>query len=106
MALAPFEVAVIPLGKPGDEASQVAEKMYMELLELGVEAILDDRKERPGVKFNDADLIGYPLQIVVGSRGLADGVVELKRRATSSKESVPPEDAVSLAAAAVAEAGA
>jgi prolyl-tRNA synthetase len=106
MALAPFEVAVIPLGKPGDEASQVAEKMYLELLERGVDAILDDRKERPGVKFNDADLIGYPLQIVVGSRGLADGVVELKRRATASKESVPTEDAVSLAAAAVAEAGA
>ncbi len=104
MALAPFEVAVIPLGKPGDEASEVAAGLYQELLDSGVEAILDDRKERPGVKFNDAELIGYPLQIVVGSRGLAEGVVEFKDRAAGSKDSVETGAVVELATARVKEA--
>ena len=104
MALAPFEVAVIPLGKPGDEASEVAAGLYQELLDSGVEAILDDRKERPGVKFNDAELIGYPLQIVVGSRGLAEGVVEFKDRAAGSKDSVETGAVVELATTRVKEA--
>ncbi len=104
MALAPFEVAVIPLGKPGDEASEVAADLYEELVAAGVEAILDDRKERPGVKFNDAELIGYPLQIVVGSRGLAEGVVEFKDRRASTKDSVKKADVVTLATQKVMEA--
>jgi prolyl-tRNA synthetase len=104
MALAPFEVAVIPLGKPGDEASEVAAGIYQELVEAGVEAILDDRKERPGVKFNDAELIGYPLQIVVGSRGLAEGVVEFKDRRAGTKESIETATVVTLASQKVTEA--
>jgi prolyl-tRNA synthetase len=104
MALAPFEVAVIPLGKPGDEASEVAAGIYQELVDAGVEAILDDRKERPGVKFNDAELIGYPLQIVIGSRGLAEGVVEFKDRRAGSKESIETAVVVALASQKVSEA--
>ena len=92
------------LGKPGDEASEVAAGLYQELLDSGVEAILDDRKERPGVKFNDAELIGYPLQIVVGSRGLAEGVVEFKDRAAGSKDSVETGAVVELATTRVKEA--
>ena len=103
-SLAPFEVAVIPLGKPGDEASEVAADLYEELVAAGVAAILDDRKERPGVKFNDAELIGYPLQIVVGSRGLAEGVVEFKDRRASTKDSVKKADVVTLATQKVMEA--
>ena len=104
MALAPFEVAVIPLGKPGDEASEVAARVYQELLDAGVEAILDDRKERPGVKFNDAELIGYPLQVVIGSRGLAEGVVEFKDRRAGTKESVEIATVVQLTHRRVTEA--
>jgi len=104
MALAPFEVAVIPLGKPGDEASEVAAGIYQELVDAGIEAILDDRKERPGVKFNDAELIGYPLQIVVGSRGLAEGVVEFKDRRAGTKESIETGTVVELTSQKVTEA--
>ena len=104
MALAPFEVAVIPLGKPGDEASEVAAALYEELVAAGIEAILDDRKERPGVKFNDAELIGYPLQIVVGSRGLAEGVVEFKVRRAITKDRVKKADVVTRATQKVMEA--
>ena len=59
-----------------------------------VETLLDDRNARPGVKFKDADLIGIPVQVVVGDRGLKEGVVEIKRRASGEKESVAPGDVV------------
>ena len=61
---------------------QAATKIYQDLLAQKVEVVLDDRKERPGVKFKDADLIGYPLRITVGSKTLAEGKVEVKMRAT------------------------
>jgi prolyl-tRNA synthetase len=56
---------------------------------LGVDAILDDRAERPGVKFKDADLVGYPMQVVVGGKGLERGVVEVKNRKTGEKSELP-----------------
>ena len=59
---------------------QLAEKLYAELSGLGIEVILDDRDERPGVKFKDADLIGIPLRLTVGKKSLAQGCVELKLR--------------------------
>lgn len=80
MAIAPYHAVIIPVGKD-DEVNNVATTLYDELKAAGVEVILDDRKERPGVKFNDADLIGFPLRITVGSRGLKEGKVELKLRA-------------------------
>ncbi|MDD4572172.1 MAG: His/Gly/Thr/Pro-type tRNA ligase C-terminal domain-containing protein, partial [Clostridia bacterium] len=61
-------------------------------LRAKVEVVIDDRKERPGVKFNDADLIGYPLRIVVGSKSLAKGVVEVKIRATGETMEIPVEE--------------
>ncbi|MFW5921420.1 MAG: His/Gly/Thr/Pro-type tRNA ligase C-terminal domain-containing protein, partial [Polyangiales bacterium] len=83
MAIAPYQVIVTVLGKD-DDVRQAAAEMYDKLLELGVEALLDDREERPGVKFKDADLIGIPLRVTVGGRGLEEGNVELKKRTEQS----------------------
>lgn len=87
-SVAPAHVCVIPL-EVGDELVQpAAEKIVRELSSLGLEVAIDDRDERAGVKFNDADLIGWPIQIVVGKRGLAESSVEVKQRATGEKRSV------------------
>ena len=64
----------------GDDLRKQADKIYNELRTAGVDVLLDDREVRPGVKFNDADLIGVPLRVVVGERGLKEGNVEIKRR--------------------------
>ncbi len=81
LAVAPFAVCLTPLGVAPDSATmKLAEKLYAELLERGVEVILDDRDERPGVKFKDADLIGFPLRVAIGEKSLAKGEVELKPR--------------------------
>jgi prolyl-tRNA synthetase len=102
VTLAPYEVLVMA-ASPKPEAAEVAEKIYQELQAAGVEALYDDRAElRPGAKFKDADLIGFPLRIVVGDRGLKEGVVELVRRSDKHVEKLPPEKA---AAAARAELG-
>lgn len=101
MSLAPFEVAVIPLGKPGDEVDEAATRLYDDLVAAGVDVILDDRKERPGVKFADAELTGYPLQIVLGRRSLEEGIVELKTRRDGSVDKVPLDEAVATAVARV-----
>jgi prolyl-tRNA synthetase len=103
MSVAPLEVAVIPLMAEG-EVAEVGERMWRELADAGVETVIDDRDERAGVKFADADLIGWPIQVVIGKRGLAEGIVEVKDRATGERESVPLEDAVAHVAALVAEA--
>jgi prolyl-tRNA synthetase len=79
VSIAPYH-AIITLVKPGDsEQAQVAEKVYAELTARGVETILDDRDERPGVKFNDADILGIPIRVTVGKRA-GDGIVEYKLR--------------------------
>jgi prolyl-tRNA synthetase len=78
ITIAPYEVHLVVL--PGGPAGEVAEQLYADLRAAGVEVLFDDRDERPGVKFNDADLIGLPLRLTVGERGLAKGGVELKRR--------------------------
>ncbi|KAF0171411.1 MAG: prolyl-tRNA synthetase [Limisphaerales bacterium] len=81
LAVAPFQVCITPLAVAKDSAvMQLAEKIYAELTAAGVEVILDDRDERPGVKFKDADLVGFPLRIGIGEKSLAKGEVELKPR--------------------------
>ena len=86
--VAPAHVCVVPL-TVGDELVQpAAEKLAADLAKLGLEVVIDDRNERAGVKFADADLIGWPLQIVVGKRGLAEGKVEVKLRRTGEKKDV------------------
>jgi len=88
-AIAPFEVCVIPANREDEEVVAEAERIYGELLDVGVEVVLDDREGAAGVKFNDADLIGYPLQVVAGRRGLRAGTVDLKLRATGERSQAP-----------------
>jgi prolyl-tRNA synthetase len=88
VSVAPAEVAVLPLAADG-EVFEVAETLWSELAQAGIEVVLDDRDERAGVKFADADLIGWPYQVVVGKKGLAEGVVEVKDRATGERTTVP-----------------
>ncbi len=102
VSVAPLEVAVIPLGE--GEIMDAAERIWRELAEIGVETILDDRDERAGVKFADADLIGWPFQVVIGKKGLAEGIVELKDRATGERERIPLESAAQTVLERVAEA--
>ncbi|HYG84904.1 MAG TPA: proline--tRNA ligase [Azospirillum sp.] len=93
-AVAPFNVGLVNL-KPGDaETDRVCEELYYRLRAQGVEVLYDDRDERPGVKFADMDLIGPPWHLVVGPRGLKNGVVELKRRATGEREELSEESAL------------
>ena len=81
LAVAPFQVCITPLAVAPDSAvMQLAEKIYAELTAAGVEVILDDRDDRPGVKFKDADLVGFPLRVAIGEKSLAKGEVELKPR--------------------------
>ncbi|MBQ9002728.1 MAG: proline--tRNA ligase, partial [Eggerthellaceae bacterium] len=88
MAVAPAHVCVVPLTVGDDVVAPAAEKIAEELAVAGFEVALDDRSERAGVKFADADLIGWPCQVVVGKRGLAEGKVEFKVRATGEKTDV------------------
>lgn len=89
--VAPFEVIVLPLQMNSDEVVVKAEEIYGELVMRGVDATLDDRQERAGFKFNDADLVGYPLQICLGSKSLEKGVAEVKNRRTGEKQEIPLE---------------
>ncbi len=92
--LAPFQVVVICTNMDVDLAREVAEGIYDGLAAAGIEAVLDDRDERAGVKFADADLIGYPVQVIVGKKGLGQQQVELKVRATGERSSAPLDGAV------------
>ncbi len=93
VSVAPYEVSVISLDKKG-EAFDAAENLARELSSAGVEVIFDDRAERPGVKFADNDLMGFPYQIVVGKRGLANGTVEVKDRATGERTDIAVDELV------------
>ena len=96
-SVAPFTVAVVNL-KSGDAACDAAsEALYQTLTNAGVEVLLDDRAERIGVKLADMDLIGVPLQILVGPKGLERGVVEIRQRGVEDRAELPPDDAVKFA---------
>lgn len=96
MPIAPYHAIVIPVSTKDEAQVAIAEKMYNELNNLGVETVIDDRNERPGVKFKDADLIGYPLRIVVGSKASEEGVVEVRHRRTGNVETISVEKAASV----------
>ena len=91
--VAPAEVDVVMVSVRDDEVRAAAESIYAELQAAGADVLLDDRDERPGVKFKDAELTGIPFRISVGSRDLADGVVEVVTRQTGEKERVPVDQA-------------
>lgn len=96
VSIAPYEVSVVPVNHKDEEQLKLAEAIYNELLDNGIEAILDDRAERPGVKFKDSDLIGIPVRIVVGKK-YADGVVEYKLRTAPEAEEKSVSDALASA---------
>jgi prolyl-tRNA synthetase len=87
--LAPFEVVVIVATRDDEASVTAAERIYGELLDRGVDVVIDDRDETAGVKFADADPIGYPVQVVVGKRGVTAGAVDLKIRATGERSEAP-----------------
>jgi len=97
MAVAPLHAVVCLLGNAGGEAASLAEEVYEGLLAEGVEAVIDDRDERPGVKFNDADIIGFPIRITVGKKA-AEGIVEYKRRDGAETAEISGMEAVLRAA--------
>ena len=89
-AIAPFEVHLVVLGKDPEGPERVAAtKLYVELLEAGVEVIYDDRAAGPGVKFADAELLGCPLRITLGGRSLESGELEVQLRRGQAKKSIP-----------------
>jgi prolyl-tRNA synthetase len=79
--------------KKSHRVREAAEALYAELVEAGVEVLLDDRNVRPGVMFNDMELIGIPHRVVIGERGLDEGALEYRRRTASENESIPLEGA-------------
>jgi prolyl-tRNA synthetase len=91
--IAPFEIIVIPVNVKNDEIRETAEKIYEELKSKGLDVLIDDRNARPGFKFKDADLIGIPVQVIVGKK-VSEGKVEVKVRKTGEKIEVPVEEAV------------
>ncbi|MGI6229525.1 MAG: proline--tRNA ligase [Tractidigestivibacter sp.] len=101
VSIAPYEVEVVPLDVNDELVWPVAEKVAGELIAKGVEVLVDDRKERPGVKFNDADLMGLPYQVVCGKKAVKNGNVELKNRATGERSEVAIDQVAELLASRV-----
>lgn len=93
VAIAPYHVVVVPVNIKDELQMKVAQEIYEKLLAQGVEAVLDDRDERPGVKFKDADLIGFPFRITVG-KTIQEGLVEFKTRKNGEMVTIKPDDAV------------
>jgi prolyl-tRNA synthetase len=92
-AIAPFGVVIVPINFASPAVASAATRLYDELRAAGVDVLLDDRDARPGVKFKDADLLGLPVRIVVGEKGLKDGKVEIKRRTDAQASLAPLESA-------------
>jgi prolyl-tRNA synthetase len=91
MPIAPFSIHVIPVQEKSDRVMMTAELIYGSLMQAGVETLLEDRKERVGVKFNDADLLGIPYQVIIGEKNLHESLVEVKNRRTGEKKKVEVE---------------
>lgn len=94
MPLAPYHVIIIPVSIKDDQQRELAEKLYADCQNAGLEVLFDDRKERPGVKFKDADLIGIPLKVVIGPKALEEKTVEIKCRKTGEEIKVPFSEAL------------
>src|SRR3954454_19816869 len=97
--IAPWDVHLVGLGKSGNEVTEAADRLYEELAEAGLPAVYDDRDAGPGEKLTDAELLGCPLRLVVGRRGLAEGVVEAQIRHSGEEERLPVAEAATRAAA-------
>ena len=97
--VAPFDIEIVPLqgGSDNEEISDLADQYSRQLTDQGLEVLVDDRDESPGVKFNDADLIGIPMRITIGRRNLADGKVEIKARGSDEVVLVAKDQGVAKA---------
>jgi len=104
MALAPFQILITMVNPKDDQVREASEALYQQLLDLNMEVLLDDRNERPGIKFKDGDLIGIPLRVTVGARSLKEGNVELKKRENGEVSMVTLSDIVSQLQQLVAQA--
>ncbi len=93
-SIAPFDAEILPLNMNDSKTVEVAEKLYIDMSAIGVEVLMDDRGERAGVKFKDADLIGIPTQVVIGEKNLGQGLVEIKDRKTKETVKVKVEETV------------
>ncbi len=88
MAIAPYQVSIVPVNDKDEALVAAAEQLYADLKKKRIAVVIDDRRERPGVKFNDADLLGFPLRVTVGKKYHSDGLVELKVRASGQMEEI------------------
>jgi prolyl-tRNA synthetase len=96
-SIAPFDIEILPLNMNDEKTRETAERLYQGLTETGLEVLIDDRDERAGVKFKDADLIGIPIHIVIGEKNLKDGFVEIKNRKTKEVKKVKIEEVIEKA---------
>jgi len=101
--VAPYTVQIIPLNVGDSEVMKVTNTIYGELMAAGIDVLMDDRDQRPGFKFKDADLIGIPLRITIGGKGLAEGIAEVKWRTETAAKKIPLADAVGFVKDLVAE---
>jgi len=96
-SIAPFAVAICPIGiKKSEAVKAAAETLYSELQAAGIDVLLDDRDERPGVMFADMELIGIPHRLTIGDRGLKEGKIEYQGRRDAAATPVAPEEALAL----------
>jgi prolyl-tRNA synthetase len=93
LSIAPFHVLLLPINYKDKAIQEASDRLYEELEKRGVEVLLDDRDERPGVKFKDGDLFGIPLRVTIGSKGLEKGCIELRGRRDGKTEEVAVADA-------------
>jgi prolyl-tRNA synthetase len=102
-SLAPWDVHLVSLAKAGEPEREPADRLYEELSDAGLEVLYDDRDAGPGEKLTDAELLGCPLRLVVGRRGLADGIVEAQERASGAEHRLPVQDAAARASELLAQ---
>jgi prolyl-tRNA synthetase len=92
-AIAPFQAMILPINYKEERLQKAADRLYEELRQRKIDVLLDDRDERPGVKFKDADLVGIPLRVTVGAKSLDKGCIELRWRRDGSMKEIPIEEA-------------
>ncbi|MBL8817981.1 MAG: proline--tRNA ligase [Planctomyces sp.] len=103
LSIAPYSVEVIPLNVTDPEVMKISNGIYDELISSGIDVLMDDRDQRPGFKFKDADLIGIPLRVTIGGKGLAEGIAEIKWRTDSEAKKVPLADVIGYVKDLIAE---
>ena len=94
LSIAPFQVIIVPVNYEKDNVRKIADHVYKDLSEKGIEVLLDDRNQSAGVKFNDSELIGIPYAVIIGEKGLKKGILELKDRKTSQITELTQQDLI------------